>query len=195
MNNNTSFSAISWMQHNMALSKVKVTGLIVLLSGLLCSMVVLPTTHQRPLSGLGNILGVSGALILISVYGYVGFHIFSTKKASAFKDFKYWKSIMLTVILHWKMKEPESNDDSAKYDIGIYNRKIVPKTFAIVTNNEIICFYREANSFHLHNLDIQNQARILDYVSRKYAGHCSAWQPLKDNKKYKNYFVSIVKLN
>ncbi|WP_282458715.1 hypothetical protein [Ligilactobacillus aviarius] len=192
MNNNKLFNAVSWMKHNLTLSKTKVTGLIVLLSGFLCSMVVLPTTHQRPLSGLGNILEVSGVLILISVYAYLGVRISSTKKIC---DFKYWKSIVLTAILHWKMKEPEGNDASAKYDIEVYNRKIVPKTFAVVTNDEVICFYREASSFRLHNLDTQNQARILDYVSRKYAGHCSAWQPLKDDKKYKDYFVSVVKLN
>lgn len=189
MTKNKIFKNVSWMKHNMLFRKIKVIGLILLILGLLCSspMTVFSIMIQPLLIMAKQLINVS-ILIFISLYSYLGIKILSTKKVTSFK---YLESMMLTKIVQEKMIHDSENNSTDKYDI--YNKRIVPKTFIIVTNDEAFCFYYETIPFSSNKLDEQNKKGIADYVSRVYSGHCGAWQTLNDNK-YRNYFVNTVEI-
>lgn len=184
------YNPIIWMRYNDVLKKIKIVSLISFTFGVFCTELVLPTVLKRLVMGVGNVLIDLGTLGLLFLYIFLAILIYLTKKF--FPGFKYMESMRLTRKIQQRIRSFEGN--KTKYEIEVYNRKIVPKTFAIVTGNEVICFYYEANSFRLHTIDEENKERIADYVSRLYSGHCNAWQPMKSNKKrYKNYFVNTIK--
>lgn len=191
MNKNIIFKKVTWMKHNMLFRKIKVIGLILLILGLLCSspMTVFSIMIHPLLIMAKQLINVS-ILIFISLYSYLGIKILSTKKVTSFK---YLESMMLTRIVQEKMIRDSGNNSKDKYDIYNYNRKTVPKTFIIVTNDEAFCFYCETIPFSFDKLDKQNKKAIADHVSNVYSGHCGAWQSLNDNK-YRNYFVNTVEI-
>lgn len=193
--NNLNFlNVFSWMKYNYVYRQVKIISCIMLVIGLF--LIGLKFTLSRPIKlfikigEIGKALTILSLVIIICLYVYLVIRILLTKKNT---NFKYLQSMHLTKQLHTCMEQPENGNSSSGYDMKVYNRTIVPKTFSIITDSEVICFYYQAKPFRLNNLNKRNKQAIEDYISLSYSGHRSAWQPL-NCKKYKNYFVNVIKL-
>lgn len=190
MNKSKILNLFSWMKHNEFYRKVKIISLILLVIGIWCMCPYwIFKMNIKLLMNFGKVLIILGLSIFAFLFIYIAIRILLTKKTM---EFSYTKSMKLTSDLHRKMEQPE-NSNSKKYDVALYNRKIVPKTFAVVTNSQVICFYYQADSFYFRNLDQRNKEAITDYVAQNYYGHCGAWQPLYE-KKYKNYYINTIEL-
>ena len=183
--------SVAWMKYSYIYQQIKVIGFIALLVGLLLigSKFVFFTPIEL-LIKVGRLLVISGMIIVICLYVYLTIRISLTKKSI---KFKYFQSMNLTSELHSNMEQLENGNSSSEYDMKLYNRLIVPKTFSIVTDSEVICFYYQAKPFRLNNLNKRNKQAIEDYISLSYSGHRSAWRPLA-HKRYKNYYVNVIKL-